>query len=128
MVDTSELIRDESNIFSSPLVARFLKHGQLHNMALNSPTNQNILSRIFEKKIQFRSDMKMERQLLGSSECLFPRDPDKIAKILASDGTFVTAERKMIDYILGASFLSEGLFQKVRKFEFEPSFLFLEIL
>lgn len=71
MVDTSQLIKDERDIFSTSKLACVFKGDQLAGM-MSSPT-KNILSRIFNEKMRLRPEMVEERETLDDNFCLISR-------------------------------------------------------
>lgn len=87
MVDTSELVKDERDIFSTKRPACIAEGDQLHNMIINTPTNlpnKNILLRIFEKKTLLPPEMSNVREALESDYCLINRDFPKLFNLFFS--------------------------------------------
>lgn len=60
VVDTSELVKDEHDMFNSRHTACFFYDQQEMNMAVTSPTD-NLLTRVFKRKTYFRPDQVKER-------------------------------------------------------------------
>lgn len=110
-MDTSQLLKDEQDIFSSPKVACFLKNDQLHSMVISTQV-KNILSRIFAEKTFFRADMLEERALLGD-RCLFTSDFIKIAKIIQDSDVFMLGEGTLMNMLMAGMSLLEGVFKKM---------------
>ena len=69
MVDTSQLIKDEHDLFSTKRVACLFKNEQMMNMIASSP-NKNVLSRVLNQKTRLRPDMMKERELFEGDHCL----------------------------------------------------------
>ena len=92
VVDTSQLLKDETDIFKSKKVACLDESDQLTALMANSPAN-NILGKLYQKT-KFRADMTKERQLLQNESCLMPLIGFKMIKILKSD-IFVLGGRKV---------------------------------
>lgn len=95
---------------SSGRLACILGNDQMHNMILNSPT-QNVLTRIYEKT-RLPPDMgPEERKLYDGDRCLLHRNFEKIREILKRN-IFLFGERKTADLLLTLLFLFDGLFEK----------------
>lgn len=109
MVDTSQLIKNERDIFTSKKVACILLNEQLHNLIVSSPT-KNILWRIFERT-RLRPDMTREREILGGERCLFTRSPDMF-QLLRSD-IFLVGERSAANLLFSAFYMAENLLNKL---------------
>lgn len=73
MVDTSHLIKNERDIFTSKKMACVAQDDQLVTMILSSPT-KNILSKVYYEKTKLRPNMVKERQFFKSGRCLLYRD------------------------------------------------------
>ena len=110
MVDTSQLIKDEHDIFSSRRVACILENDQLHNMIISSPT-KNILSRIFQEKTRLGPDMTKERELFEGENCLISRDY-KMTQLFSSE-IFLVGERHTADLLMSTFEGFEGIFNKL---------------
>ena len=91
VVDTSQLIKDVHDVFSSRKIACFVAHNQLYDMILSSPT-KNILWKIFNEKTGLREDMVEERKLLSGDRCLVSKNMIQIAAILKSADEFFLVE------------------------------------
>ena len=111
VVDTSQLVKNEQDIFSTSKVACMLKQDQLHNM-IGSSSTKNILSRILYEKTRLRPDMAKERELLKSDHCLAERSP-KLLSLFSSDNFFFVGERNMFHIFLTAFSLVDGFFNKL---------------
>lgn len=73
VVDTSDLMQTEQDLFNTRRVACFLDKEKEMNLATDL-TNKNILTRIYNEKTKFRADQVKERKLCNNERCLFPRD------------------------------------------------------
>lgn len=105
MVDTSQLIKERNDIFTSDMVACFIENEQITNLIASSPTS--VLSRILSEKSILRPDMAKERELVGSSRCVLDRDP-KLFKLMQSD-VFLFTEKKFLDLSLAIPLFADGL-------------------
>ena len=74
VVDTSQLIKDEHDIFNSPRMACMVKGNQLDQMISSSPV-KGTLFKIYNEKTKLRPEMKKERELLDGDRCWLGRDP-----------------------------------------------------
>ena len=90
VVDTTELVKDERDIFSSRHVACFFYDQQEMNMAKASPTN-NLLTRIFRHKTYFRPDQVKEREIVQNDRC-FVVAGEKNLELMNSDLFMVSSE------------------------------------
>ena len=82
MVDTSQLISNERDIFRSSETACFCENDPLMNLIISSP-NKNILSKIFWEKTWLNPSMKKERELLKEDRCII-RDFSKLPSLFRS--------------------------------------------
>lgn len=88
MVDTSPLIKDEPDVFSTSRLGCMAKGDQIMNLITSSPNR--FLSRIFKEKIQLRPYMVEEREFLGGNHCLVSRKIiPKFEKLFQFDLFFV---------------------------------------
>lgn len=90
IVDTSELLTDKRDIFSSRHVACFFYDQQEMNMAKTSPAN-NLLTRIFRKKTYLRPDQVKEREVVQNDRC-FVVAGEKNLELMNSDLFMVSSE------------------------------------
>ena len=111
MVDTSQLIKDESDLFKTHRVACLVKSEQLANM-ISSSSVKNVLSKVYYEKTRLRPEMARERAILKSDFCLLSIDSPLIYDLLNSD-FFLFGERKGGNYLLANSFMFEKLFNRV---------------
>ena len=117
VIDTSHLIKNVRDIFSSQKVACLLNNDQLHNMMVSSAPN-SVLRRMYERT-KLRTDMVRERQSLGSNRCLITRQPAMID--LFSSNIFILGERKMAALFATASSFIKGVFNRIWLNEKESS-------
>lgn len=110
MVDTSDLIQNPRDIFTTKKVACMLENDQFTNMITSSPT-RNILAKIYDEKTLLRPDMIKERAVLKRPRCLLFRDPS-VFQLLKSD-LFLVGERTAGNLLMSSSFLFEGMFKKL---------------
>lgn len=102
MVDTSHLIKDKSDLFSTHLVACFI--GQLRNMITDSsPTN--ILTRVYHEKTLLRPGMVKEMEILKGNRCHLSGDP-AMANLLESS-FYLIGERSVATLLGSLPFLVE---------------------
>ena len=87
-MDTSELIVDSHDVFSTRKVACMMKKEPLSIMIASS-TTRNILWKIYYEKTHLRSDMEKEKAFLGRDLCHLDIDPVHMMGILNSDVFFV---------------------------------------
>ena len=104
VVDTSQLVKDEHDIFTTQRVACFVRNETLHTMVANSPARKNILSRIFDEKTRLRDDMAKERAMLKGDRCLPPRSPEMF-DLMNSDVFLVGPGTSMDLLLITSSFL-----------------------
>lgn len=92
---------NRENIFRPDRVACFVDQEQEMNMieSARSPTNQNLLSRIFHERTYFSEEMVAERQLLQSDRCLLKRDPS-LLKLMKSEHVFLVASQPLTGFLL----------------------------
>lgn len=90
VVDTSKLVKDEREVFSSRHVACFFYDQQEMNMAVTSPTD-NLLTRIFKRKTYFRPDQVKEKQIVQNDRCLVVAG-EKNLELMNSDLFMVSSE------------------------------------
>ena len=131
VVDTSFLIKNEQEIFSSRRVVCFLdkvcnlnlkktkiskpnffNQVPLTNMIATSPI-RNTLWRIFHEKTLFQPDMKRERAIIGRDRCLLDTNPS-LAQIVDSEKlSFVGEMRNALSPILAAASTFPGAVNKL---------------
>ena len=110
MVDTSQLIKDEHDLFSSRLFPCFFDNDQLSNLIVSLPT-KNVLSRIFYEKTRLRPDRVEQRKILGKDRCLM--SPDIQMLRLLKIGGFLFAERKVLHLLLAMPVFVESMPNKM---------------
>ena len=112
VVDTSQLIKDERDIFNSPnsKVACFAKGEQLHNLILSFSSPKNVLTRIFKEKTMFGANMK-ERELFKDGRCLISLNP-KMADLMNSP-IFAIAPRTTANFFLVLFHMLQGVFKEI---------------
>lgn len=109
MVDTSQLIKDENDLVSTPKVACILKNGLMYKQILSSPEN-SILGKIYAKT-QLRPEMVKERQLFGD-RCLFGFNIEML-KLAGSKDIFILGENDNGVLLWSASSMLKSFFNKV---------------
>lgn len=112
MVDTSQLVKDERDIFSSgsQKVACLFDNEELANLAASAPP-KSLLARIYHEKTRLRADMLAEKEVLGRDRCLV-RINSKASYLLQMDGYIVT-ERNQANLLLVAAFMIPGLIKRL---------------
>ena len=111
VVDTSRLIKDDNEMFTTEKTACLLKDGQIHAMITSSP-NRDVLSRIFYEKTLLKPEMEMERKMLGEERCLIGRNIPMTKLLEASlDDFFLVMQRQTRNTLLGSSFLLGRVFK-----------------
>ena len=110
MVDTSQLIKDERDIFSTnSKVACFAKGEQLHNLILRSQTN--VLTKIFNERSKFRTQMVRERELFTDGNCLITHDPD-MADLMHSP-IYILSPRTTANIFMVLFHMMQGIFKEL---------------
>ena len=103
VVDTSELIKNEEDIFSTNRVACFLKDEQEMKIAESSATN-NLLTRIFRERTLFRTDQEKEKKILGTDRCIL--EINERIGWLTNSQIFLIASKLHLSYLVA---LTNGL-------------------
>lgn len=110
VVNTSQLIKDDQDLFSSQKVACFIEEEHLTSLIASAPS-KNVLTRVFNEKTWLPPGMTKERHILKSDRCLMKRNPSIYS--LFNSNFYLIGERSSANYVLAISFMFERLFKKL---------------
>lgn len=105
VIDTSDLVKDDKDVFSTSKTACILRDSESFSMIISSPAG-SILRKLYEKT-RLRPDPVKERETLGSDRCLITRDPFQVTN-LGKLNVFFVGEKKLADFGFASSSL-EGI-------------------
>lgn len=111
MVDTSQLVKDYGDIFSTSKVACFISGEETTNLAASAQRNSP-LWRLYHERSLLRADMAEAREKLNGNRCIATKNP-KILDLLKEDDFYVVVERSQGDMLMAASFMLQDLVNKI---------------
>lgn len=103
VVDTTQLIKDNREIFTTHRTACMVANDELTSLAASSPNN--ILHKIYSEKTYLPDYLLEERTIMGGSRCIMPRTL-KLVRLLESDGIYLVIEQGLGSLVLASSFLA----------------------
>lgn len=109
VIDTSDIIKDKQDLFSSKRVNCFMDEETETNMALTAPKG-SILSKLYDEKTILSERMVKEKSILKNDRCLFKRDSSIVS--LLNSYLYLTGSETAF-YFLEIAFSQFGSLGKI---------------
>lgn len=87
VVDTSNVLKDKSDLLTTKRVACFIQRETEVNMAQRLPKHV-LLARLYNEKTYFRDDQALERSYFDTNQCLVKREKPIPPSFLTSNDMF----------------------------------------